>query len=173
MAARKPEETEEQQQETAPKKGRFKPLIIVAALMLGEGVGIYVLLGIVNPPPETAMADDTPEEVDPFKVESEIFICQAQATNGKEGRVHTYHIELSAIVNCENLEMVERFVEAREKSILDRVQTVIRSADPQDLGDPTLQVMKRQLKFELNNLLGKELIEDILISNMIRSRSHL
>lgn len=173
MAAEKAEDAKGQDQDSASKKGKLKPLIIVLALMLGEGVGIFVLMRFVNPEPEPVMANDVPEEVDPFEARAEVFICEAQATNSREGRTRIYHIELSAIVVTENVDMVENFVQVREKSILDRVQTIIRSADPQDLADPSLQVMKRQLKFELNNLVGSDLLEEVLIPNLMRSRSQL
>jgi len=59
-------------------------------------------------------------------------------------------------------------------SIKDRLQAVIRAADPKDLNDPSLETLKRQLLLELNNLIGgKELIREILISNMLQSRTHL
>ncbi len=171
MAAEKAEEKQDQPAPSA--KGKLKPIIIVAALMIGEGIGIYLLTNFISPDPDLGNAEEIVVEVDPFESENELKICETQATNSKEGKTYGYHLEVSAIVAAENKEMVERFVEARAQSIRDRIQTIIRSADPEDLKDPALQVIKRQLKFELNNLLSKELIEEVLIPNMIRSRTHL
>ena len=157
-------------------KSRLKPLILVAGLMLVEGVGIYVLMTLIHPAPESALADGEGDTDDPFNLDgkTEIVICDVTAFNKKEGSLYVYSIELSALVAAEDTETVQRFVEARELSIKDRLQAVIRAADPKDLNDPSLETLKRQLLFELNNLLGgKELISEILISRMLQTKTHL
>ena len=174
MAKEKPKE---EVTETPPKpKSRLKPLMLVGGLMLVEGVGIFVVMTLIHPAPESAIAADEADADDPFNLEGqvEIVICDVTAFNKKEGSLYVYSIELSALVAAENVESVQRFVEARELSIKDRLQTVVRAADPKDLDDPSLETLKRQLLFELNNLLGgKELISEILISRMLQSRTHL
>lgn len=178
MAKEKPNEkrNEEGNETPAKPKGRLKPIMLVAGLMLVEGVGIFALMTLMHPAPESALAADEGDADDPFNLEgrTELVICDVTAFNKKEGSLYVYSIELSALVKAEDAESVQRFVEARELSIKDRLQAVIRAADPRDLDDPSLETLKRQLLFELNNLLGgKELICEILISRMLQSRTHL
>lgn len=174
MAKEKPKE--EVDETPVKPKGRLKPLMLVGGLMLVEGVGIFLLMTMLHPAPESALADEAGDADDPFDLEGhvEIVVCDVTAFNKKEGSLYVYSIELSALVAADDAESVRRFVEARELSIKDRLQAVIRAADPKDLNDPSLETLKRQLLFELNNLLGgKELIGEILISKMLQSRTHL
>jgi len=174
--AKEKQNNEEVSPTPAKPKGRWKPLAIVAGLMLAEGLGIYLLMALVHPAPESAIAADEGDAADPFNLQgrTEVVICNVTAFNKKEGSLYVYSIELSALVADQDVESVNRFVEARQLSIKDRLQAVVRAADPKDLDDPSLETLKRQLLLELNNLLGgKELIREILISNMLQSRTHL
>ena len=47
-----------QKDDTQPQSrgGRWKTLIVIGVLMLGEGVGIFVLMRLVSPEPEAALA---------------------------------------------------------------------------------------------------------------------
>ncbi len=173
------DETEVQQDADSPAKGRskLKPMLVVGALMLVEGVGIFALLKIVSPTPESALsAEIDSADDDPFNLNDqvEVKLCEVSAFNRKEGPLYVYNVAISALVAADDVEKVKRFVEVRELSIKDRVQVVFRSADPKDLNDPTLETIKRQLRFELNNLLGgKELINDVLIPKLLQSRTNL
>lgn len=156
---------------------RFKPIIIVAALMIGEGVGIFALMKVLSGPPEsTIAAEDADALGDPLNLDDkvEVDICEVDAFNRKEGRLYVYNISLSALIPAESVEKMQNFVDVRNASIKDRVQFVIRAADPKHLNDPSLETIKRQLKFELNNLLGgEELIEEVLIGKLLQSRVNL
>ncbi len=158
------------------RRGKLKPLIIVGALMLGEGVGIFAMMKFFAGPPESTLAsEDDAEMEDPLNLggQTEVELCEVDAFNRKEGKLHVYSMKLSAMVAAEDAESVAAFVEARAASISDRVQLVIRSADPQHLNDPSLEMVKRQIKQELNNLIGKELIEELLVSKLLQSRTNL
>ncbi len=159
------------------KSGRLKPLIIVGLLMLVEGVGIFATMSFLSPDPKAAEAAMDEEAMrDPFQLEGqvELPLCEVQSFNRKEGRLFVYNMGLSILVEAESVEVLEKFIELRESMIQDRVQTVIRSADPQHLNDPTMEQIKRQLRFEVNNLLGgKELVQEVLITKMLQSRANL
>lgn len=162
----------------AKPKGKLKPLILVGALMLGEGVGIFALMKVFGEPPHEVVAEppDEHEMADPLKLgeQAEAKLCEIDAFNRKEGRLYVYHIQLTALVDAKDAETITKFVEVRAASIADRVQAVIRAADPEDLNDPSLETVKRQLLFELNNLLGgKEMIRGVLVSKLLQSRTSL
>ncbi len=177
MAKNEPDRNEELNESAGQKKGRFKTLAIVGGLMLGEGALIFAVMSFVADPPESTLAaEDDLATSDPFNLdkETEVELCSVDAFNRKEGKLFVYHLQLAALVATEDVETVDRFVKAREASIKDRVQEVIRSADPAHLNDPALELIKRQLQLELNNLLGgRELISKVLISKMLQSRTNL
>jgi flagellar basal body-associated protein FliL len=159
------------------KKGKMKPLMIVAALMLGEGVAIFGLMSFLSPAPEPTMADEDASLMeDPFQFDAdvEVELCEVQAFNRKEGRMFVYDVTLVVMVSSEDADTIRRFSEARAASIRDRIQHVIRRADPVQLNDPSLKVLKQQFMFEMNNLLGgKEIIKDVLISKLLQSPTNL
>jgi len=157
--------------------GKKKSLIIVGVLMVAEAVAVFGVMKVFNPAPEPVMAaEDDKDLEDPFNLEDakEIEICEISAFNRKEGRLYVYNVKVSALISKDDEEKLDRFIKAREQSIKDRVQRVFRSADPTDLNDPSLEIIKRQIKFELNNLIGgADLIQEILIPKMLQSRANL
>ncbi len=161
--------------ETKP-KGRLKPLIIVGVLMLVEGVAIFALMSFFTAPPDASSAAEGEDALDFLNLDDEVEIqlCEIDAFNRKEGTLYVYHMQLSALVAADDVQAVTRFIDARSASIKDRIQVVIRASDPKHLNDPTLETVKRQILFELNNLLGgKELIRDVLVSKLLQSRTRL
>jgi len=54
----------------------------------------------------------------------------------------------------ENRDHVAQMVEKRQNTMKDRVQMILRSADPQHLNEPNLDTIKRQIKFELDKILA-------------------
>ncbi len=177
MAPEKKADEQAPDQSEAKPKSRMKPLIVVGALMLAEGAGIFGVMKFFGSPPESSIAaqdDAALQDSLNLDKEVEIDLCELEAFNRKEGRLYVYSIKLSALVDAQNVGKLNRFVKARAASINDRVQVVIRSADPQQLNDPSLETIKRQILFELNNLLGGEdLIHDILVAKLLQSRSNL
>lgn len=159
------------------RKSKLKPLILIGALMLGEGAGIFAVMKFFAGPPKPTLAgEDQADLEDPFHLsdQAEIDLCEVDAFNRKEGKLHVYHMVLSALVAAEDVDKIKRFVEERSASIRDRIQVVIRAAEPQHLNDPSLQFIKRQITQELNNLLGgKELIREVLVSKLLQSRTNL
>jgi len=177
MADDKRNREQEETPEAPPKGRRWKPIAVVAVLMLLEGVGVFVLMRLVSPEPVAAVAAEDAESMDdPLRLAGkvEVPLCEISAFNRKEGRLYVYNAQISALVAAKDREKLERFVKARELSIKDRVQLVFRSADPKDLNDPGLETIKRQLRIEINNLLGgKDLIEELLIPKLLQSRANL
>ncbi|NOT01285.1 MAG: flagellar basal body-associated FliL family protein [Phycisphaerales bacterium] len=177
MAAEKVKEEGEGQPAKTGRSGKMKPLMIVGGLMLVEAVGIFVVMKLISPAPHAAHAEEMEEhESDPFKIkdDTELVVCEVSTFNRKEGRVYVYNAEISVLVATEDQERIAEFIKARELSIKDRVQVVIRSADPADFNDPGLESIKRQIGHELNNLLGgKELIKEVMIAKLLQSRSSL
>ena len=174
------EERESQQPaaDEPARKTRLKPILMVAGLMLFEGAALFALMSVISPAPEASIAEQDAAKLDedPLKLagHKEIILCDVNAFNKKEGRLYAYHVEVSGMIKAEDEQKLQRFIEARKLSIQDRVQFVIRSADPAQLNDPSLELIKRQIKHELNNLIGgEELIQEILISRLLQSRTGL
>jgi flagellar basal body-associated protein FliL len=78
------------------------------------------------------------------------------------------------LVASADAERAKQIAEANKARINDRVNVVIRSAEPKDLNEPGLETIKRRLKHELARVMGDEqLIQEILIPEFLQSGSGL
>ena len=165
-------------------------IMIVGALMFVEGVGIFFATRMLSGPvPATAEAGFAREDrvggaesgwgggAKGAPGESdfgEIAVSECRPTNRESGRMITYRMRVSVLVKASNLERAKSLMEANKARIDDRINFVIRSAEPAYLNEPTLATIKRRLKAEFDRLLGDEqLIEEILIPEMLASAAGL
>ena len=69
---------------------------------------------------------------------------------------------------------IQKVLEARESTILDRFNTVIRSADTKYLNEPGLDTIRRQFLFELEKVIGEEgVVLELLIPKFFQSPADL
>lgn len=168
-------EEESSGENASVKKGRKKAILLVAALMLAEGIGLFVLMSVLAPTPDTSLAEEggsVSDEETALNRHVEVMLCEVDAANRKDGRTYVFHMQISALVPVEHQERIERFVVARKMSISDRIQTVIRAADPRHLSEPSLETIRRQLTFEIKQLFGDEddVIKEVLIPQLLQTR---
>jgi hypothetical protein len=163
--------------EAASEKSRNKfPLMVVGLLMLVEGVGVYLAVTYFMPEPTSAMAAGAAgmgEAQTPNSAMAEVELAECRPVNKETGKLISIQIRVSALVMAENLEKAKTAVEANQTRVEERVNVVIRSAEPQFLNEPGLQTIKRRLKVELNRLFGnnEELIREVLVPEFIQSGS--
>ena len=101
---------------------------------------------------------------------AEIAVSDCRPTNRESGRLVTFRMRVSVLVKAKDFEKVKALIEANKARIDDRINFVIRSADPTYLHEPTLETVKRRLKNEFDRLMGDDqIIEEILIPEMLAS----
>ena len=82
----------------------------------------------------------------------------------KSGRLFLYDIEVYAKTKKEKAETLKKMLESYKATIEDRLNRVVRAAEPQDLQEDGLETIRRQVKHELSQIVGDEkMIEEILI----------
>mgnify|MGYP001577571254 FL=1 len=192
----------ESKPETSPNKpkGRGLSLVLVAILMGAEGVGVFFVTKMfAGSEPSSAAASEgesspaPPTEGHAAKSEHgatgehggksptgavggqvEIDLTECRPSNKMTGKLITLKIRVSALVASAEVERARTLAEANKARINDRVNFVIRSAEPQALNEPGLETIKRRLKHELAKVLGDEqLIQEVLIPEMLQSGSGL
>lgn len=155
-----------------PSSGRRLSIVVVAALMLGEGVGVYFLADMLSPPPPQAAAaegegDDSAKMTDLAEIE----LAECRPSNRMAGRFITYHIRVLGLVQADRLTEIESLTQSRRARLEDAVNVVIRSADPKHLDEPDLGTIRRRLKYEFDRIFGDEdVIQDVLIPQLLQSR---
>lgn len=156
----------------APKK-KFMTLIVIGGVMMLEGGAIFFAAKMLYKQPEAAMAESESKDnqsIEAIEREVEIALPEVNAFNKRQGKLMLYNLEMAIRVNKDNKEAVERILAARQATILDRLNTVIRSAESKYLSEPGLETLRRQFKQELNRILGEhDLVLELLVRRFFQS----
>ena len=166
------EETENKPVAAPSSKGRLVPVMIVAALMGVEGVGVFFIAGALSPAPESVLGETLGDGEtngtgsDAMKL-AEVELAECRPSNLMSGQIITFQIRVTALVAAADLERVEELADANRARIQDGVNTVMRSAEPKYLSEPTLQTLRRRLKKEFDRIFGDDqLIKRVLIPQL-------
>lgn len=168
---------EENVEAAAPEKasgrsGKLFPVLIVALLMGVEGVGVYMLSKALN---------STPSEVEGGEVDgtdagvaaedlAEIEIASCRPSNKMTGKLITFQIRVSILVPASELDRAKELVKSKQARIEDRVNFVIRSAEPKQLNEPELETIERRIRQELEQVFGEPgLIQEVIIPELLQS----
>jgi flagellar basal body-associated protein FliL len=159
-----------------PKSKKLVPLIIILVVMAVEGVGVYALTKFLSPTPQATLAQEAAAvPVDgavelPKDEHAEIPLVQTRLTNRRGAKTQTISITVSALVELKNKDAIVALVEGMKSRINDRVAAVIRAATDETLDQPGLETLKRQLKSEVDHILGDDrVIREVLVGELIRS----
>lgn len=104
----------------------------------------------------------------------EIKILEFRAPNKLSGRTFLYDVQIYAVTRGANAERVNQVIEDRKALISDRVRTIIAQTDPEKLGggsEPGLETLRRQVKYQLDQIVGEGLIEEVLVPRCIPFRT--
>ena len=94
----------------------------------------------------------------------------ARFPNKRSGRTFLYDVKIVLSVKKESADKVKAIVAEHDALIQDRVRTIIAESDPDKLGggaEPGLETLRRQVKYQLDEIVGDGLIDDVLIPQCI------
>src|SRR5436190_582226 len=103
----------------------------------------------------------------------ELNVLEFKAPNKLSGRLFLYDVSVYVTVKTEFKERVEASFKDREATIKDRCRTIISQSDPEKLGggtEPGLETLRRQVKHQLDEIIGEGMIEEVLIPRCIPYR---
>ncbi len=103
----------------------------------------------------------------------ELEVISFRAPNMSTGRRFIYDVAIFAAVKEQNKTQVEAILKQRQATITDRVRTIIAMSDSDKLGggsEPGLETLRRQVKYQLEEIAGEGLIEEVLIPRCIPFR---
>lgn len=147
------------------KKGKTLTLAIVGGAMLLEGAAIFAGMKMFGhePDPTVGMEPLAPT-TKPWEESLEMPVVSVRVPNSNGARTMLYSVKVAARVHSKERDEVKEFLERRKSTIEDVISRVIRSAEEKHLAEPGLETLKRQVRFELNTLIGDEhKIEQVLI----------
>ena len=142
--------------EDAPKKGGLplKTIIIVAAIMLIEGVVVVGLLKMTGGPSVAAAADLAGEEGADWESVVEVPLIEDRFQNMQSGRVWLWETSIVLKVKNKNKDLVEKRLERRKNEIHEGVSLIFRRAQDRHLKEPGLETVTRQLNRYIEDVFG-------------------
>jgi flagellar basal body-associated protein FliL len=108
------------------------------------------------------------------KTPVEIQVVDFRAPNKLSGRTFLYDVSIFAVTKAEHEEKVKAMISSRDALIKDRVRTIIAQSDPEKLGggsEPGLETLRRQVKYQLDEIVGDGLIDEVLVPRCIPFRT--
>jgi flagellar basal body-associated protein FliL len=146
----------------APRSAAGAELVTEAAVASAEGGH-----GEAGEGHGTAVAIDKKKEV-------EVPVLDIKAPNKLSGRTFLYDVSIYVSTRAEFQTKVQDTIKEREALIKDRVRTIIAQSDPEKLGggsEPGLETLRRQVKYQLDEIIGEGLIDEVLVPRCIPYRT--
>ena len=104
----------------------------------------------------------------------EVRVLEFKAPNKMTGRTFIYDIKFCVLTKGEFQSRVEDTIKEREALIQDRIRTIIAQSDPEKLGgasEPGLETLRRQVKYQLDEIVGEGMIDEVLVPRCIPLRT--
>jgi len=110
---------------------------------------------------------------DPNKA-CELQVVDFTSPNKTSGRTYLYDVSIYVVTRFSHQEKVKAIIADSEALIKDRIRTIIAQSDPEKLGggsEPGLETFRRQVKYQLDEIVGDGLIDDVLVPKCIPIRA--
>jgi flagellar basal body-associated protein FliL len=104
----------------------------------------------------------------------ELSVLDFKAPNKLTGRTFLYDVSIYIVTRDEHKEKVKQTIAEREATIKDRIRTIVAQSDPDKLGggsEPGLETLRRQVKYQLDEIVGEGMIDEVLIPRCIPYRA--
>ena len=160
-------------QEQKPKKLNLKMIIMVAGVLLIEADVISAVFIMKQPKPADASTEIEDTAQSERKDLLEVQIAPAfQVENYMRGNARTMvTLEVWATYKApeeedkaaaEEGDAVMQLIEVNRSKICDKIRMRVSSANQNELKDPKLEVIKRVILSDIEEIIGEDVIEDIL-----------
>ncbi|TVQ61705.1 MAG: hypothetical protein EA378_08140 [Phycisphaerales bacterium] len=144
---------EQQAEASPPKKKSMKTILIVAGLMILEGVavlGFVMMTGLA--PGLTKAMDLQGEDAADRERPVEILLMEDKFPNLTTGRVWLYDAQIWLRVRQKNVPRVEQIMERRRAEIAEQVGLIFSRAQDRQLKEPGRETITRQLQTYLQEV---------------------
>lgn len=153
-------------------------IVLVVLVMVLEGGGIFIAMKVFGSGPEDAdAAAMLGEDGLVGWTESgfvEVHVADLEAPHVKTGRSYIYDIRVSIRIKPEAKEQVDTLLANHKEMLMDRLNRIIRGAEPTHLEEDGLEVIRRQMKYELDQALGDEtIVEEVLLPRFLKMKADI
>ncbi|HVS69769.1 MAG TPA: hypothetical protein VHQ47_00770 [Phycisphaerae bacterium] len=160
----KPPEGPPAEAEGSAKKGGKKTILVAAVVVLLEAGTVGVTMMMAGGP-RRAAADPPATAPKVVEKDAEVKIVDAKLPNAKGGLGHLYLYDLQVVAKVadKDKDKVADLLTERDAQIKDHIRTIIAGFDPQSLAEPGLETLRRQIAYQLDQDIGKDLVKEVLI----------
>ena len=133
-----------------------------------EGGTIVMFKVFSKPSPAEGSSSIEKTDENPTKDEAEIMVAENFSVDNHMAGHTTLKVTMGIAfkVKKDNKENVAVLVEDHKREMLDRIRTLVAGAQPDHIKkEPDLQVIKREIKLAVEEIIGKELVEEVLLPN--------
>jgi flagellar basal body-associated protein FliL len=164
-----------------------KTPVVLGAIMIVEAVVLFAGFKFLGAGAKNANAADlTTENKDKKdakdgdastpdnKKSVELSLIEFKAPNKVSGRTFLYDVAIFVRTKAEYETRVKDTIAGNGALIQDRVRTIIAQSDPEKLGggsEPGLETLRRQVKYQLDEIVGEGIIDEVLIPRCIPYRA--
>jgi flagellar basal body-associated protein FliL len=124
--------------------------------------------------PDKAKVDGDKGGTTDASATAEIQLLDSRFPNKQNGHTFLYDIQIFLSCKKDVADKIKPMITEHEALIQDRVRTIIAQSDPDKLGggsEPGLETLRRQVKYQLDEIVGDGLIDDVLIPRCIPFRT--
>lgn len=160
-----------------------KTPVLLGGVMFLEALVLIGGFKFLNGGPKSAGADVVLEgkdgdkgkkSSDDKKTSVEVQLVDFRAPNKVSGKMILYDVQICVSTKADNAETVKALISGQDALIKDRVRTIIAELDPEKLGggsEPGLETLRRQIKVQLEQIIGEGLIDEVLVPRCIPFRT--
>ena len=107
-----------------------------------------------------------PKKVDK-KRKVELKVVDFKASNKQSGRMYLYDVSIVISVRGVNEEKAKSCLTENDARVKDRVRTIVAQSAPEKLSEPGLETLRRQVKYQLDQILGDNVVEEVYVPRCI------
>ena len=164
-----------------------KTPVLLGGVMLLEAVVLFAGFKFLGAGPKPAGAEIVQEDgadahgedgaagaAGKKKKTVEVPVLDFKAQNKLSGRTFIYDVSIYVVTKSEFDAQVRDTIKEREALIKDRVRTIIAQNDPEKLGggsEPGLETLRRQVKHQLDEIIGEGMVDEVLVPRCIPIRT--
>jgi flagellar basal body-associated protein FliL len=104
----------------------------------------------------------------------ELQVVDSKFPNKLSGHEFLYDVSIFVTVKTADADKVKGIFADRDALIKDRIRTIIAQSDPEKLGggsEPGLETLRRQVKYQLDEIAGEGMIDEVLVPRCIPYRA--
>ena len=166
---------EEQNAEEPRKMLPVKTILTLVLLLLIEAAAISLAFVIAGGPADVQAYQAKPDESAEEQKRVEVLVIEDKFANTKRGKTYLYDTRIVIAVRNRDKDEIEAQIEGMKSKITENVRTMISRAEPNQLLEPTLAALKRQIHANLEHLLDSDSteprIEEVMIPKFTQHRA--